>query len=579
MSVRSRGLSLIEVLLGITLLVIFSTGIYFAFQTLLTVLKQSQDRQITTAVLNERAEFIRNLPYASVGVVGGVPAGILPASASLTRNGQTFTIESYVRNIDDPFDGVVGGIPNDTAPADYKLVELRATCASCRGASTAALTFRTAPRGLETSSQNGSLFVNVFDANGVAISGANVTIVNNQTSPAININDITNVNGMYQLVDTPTSTTAYRITVGKVGYSSERTYQPGLPGNPNPVKLDSTVATGQLTSISFSIDKLGFLTLNSSNMRCSPVGSISSSLQGTKLIGISPDVYKYSSTSVTSAEGTRVVPLEWDTYTNTFTDSAYYLAGMIPYGTITVNPSSNVARQLVVSAAVPSGVLATIISATSGAPIVDATANLVGGVEDRTVLIGYSSASDTAWVAGNYITHDGFLDPDSAPGTLKLLQTDGLYPTSTPHSLVSKTIDFGANNVSITSFDWQMVSEPAQTSIKFQLAGNNDNATWLFIGPDGTSNTYFTSTSTLNNFSNTRYLRYKVYLTTDSELATPILDSVSFIYKGGCVPSNQALFSGLAGGEYVLTVNAPHYAEAQANVVVGPLFQEVVVSM
>ena len=576
--VKRRGLTFIEALIAIALLVIFSLGIYSAFQVLLTVTRSSQDRVVTVGLLNERAEFIRNLPYSSIGIVGGVPAGALQPTEYFVRNGLSFTVQNYVRNIDDPFDGTTGGTPNDTSPDDYKLVELRAACTTCKNQQASVLTFLVAPKGLESSSQNGSLFVNVFDANGLPISGANVLVVNTQASPTININDVTNINGIFPLIDTPTGTLSYQITVSKSGYSSERTYQPGLPENPNPVNPHATVLSQELTSVSFAIDKLSTLVLNSSDNRCAAVPGVVAKLDGSKLIGASPNIKKYSSTSTTNTEGIISVPLEWDTYTLSLDDSAYYLWGIIPYGTILINPSSTLSRQVIVSPQVPGAVLVNVLSAASGTPLSDSLVKLEGGAINKTVISSYATASDTVWFA-NYATHDGFMDPDSSPGFLSLLISEGAYSTSTWHWLISNTIDFGAADVSITAFDYEMASLPAQTDVKFQLAVNNDNATWNFVGPNSNPNTYFTASSTLSDFSNNRYLRYKVFFQTDDPAASPRLDSVTFAFRGGCMPPNQVLFAGLPSGTYTLTVNHDGYAENQSTLTVGQYFQEVTVQL
>ena len=574
-SFERRGITLIEALIAIALLMIFSSGIYFGFQTVLNVTRNSQDRALTTALLNERAEFIRNLPYSSIGLLGGIPTGIILPTEQFVRNGQSFTIQNYIRNIDDPFDGLISGSPNDTAPADYKLVEMHAACISCMNRTPTIFTFRVAPKGLESSSNNGSLFVNVLDENGDPISGANVTVVNDLALPPIAIADITNLNGVLQVVDTPTGTQAYKITVGKSGYSSDRTYTPGLPSNPNPNKADASVDAQTLNDMYFQIAKLGTLTLNSSDSRCVAVPDTILNLDGTKLIGTSPDIKKYASTSITNINGTVSVPLEWDTYALTLTDPVHYLAGIIPYGNnITINPLDTLARQIIVTSPAPGAVLVNVLDAVSGAPLIDATVTLEGGAVNSSFITGYATASDTNWSA-NYATHDGFMDPDSAPGFLMLLSSGEGYSTSTWHWLISNTIDFGASDVSLAALDYALSSLPAGTAVRFQLAANNDNATWNFIGPDGTGGTFFTSTTTLSGFTNNRFLRYEVFFETSDASATPQLDSVTFTFKGGCVPASQTLFADLPSNNYTLTVNALGHQQYQSVIAVGQSFQEV----
>ena len=77
---------------------------------------------VTSKILSEELEVARNLPYEDVGILNGVPAGVISQTKTVSRNNVDFNLTATVRNIDHPFDGTIGGNPNDTSPADYKLV-------------------------------------------------------------------------------------------------------------------------------------------------------------------------------------------------------------------------------------------------------------------------------------------------------------------------------------------------------------------------------------------------------------------------------------------------------------------------
>jgi hypothetical protein len=156
-------------------------------------------------------ETVRNMRYEDVGTVGGVPAGKIPQVQNVTVGSVTYALHTYVRNIDDPFDGTLGGTPNDTAPADYKMVEFQVTCDACTRYNLIRMSTYVAPKNLESTSKRGNLFIRVFDAGGHAISGATVHVSNSTVTPLIDLTDITNVDGMLQLVDTATSSAGYRI--------------------------------------------------------------------------------------------------------------------------------------------------------------------------------------------------------------------------------------------------------------------------------------------------------------------------------------------------------------------------------
>jgi hypothetical protein len=159
-----------------------------------------------------------------------------------------------------------------------------------------------------------------------------------------------------------------------------------------------------------------------------------------------------------------------------------------------------------------------------------------------------------------YQSDDGQLDVTTV-GQIVLGQSGGDYFSS--GILVSSTFDTGGptnfNNIS-----WAPVSQPpavGANSIKFQIATNNDNATWNFVGPDGTAGSYYTvSNETINPLhNNSRYLRYRVFLSTADVGATPILSDLAVSFTSGCVPPGQVFFAGLGSYNYDVDVSAIGY--------------------
>jgi hypothetical protein len=84
-----------------------------------------------------------------------------------------------------------------------------------------------------------------------------------------------------------------------------------------------------------------------------------------------------------------------------------------------------------------------------------------------------------------------------------------------------------------STFSWNGTT-PANTSLKFQIAGsNNVNGPFTFVGPDGTAGTFFT-TSPVNlqpQFYNFRYLEYKAFLATTDPNVTPTLSDATFCFN------------------------------------------------
>lgn len=310
----ARGFSLLETLIGVTVFVVIAVGVYQAYSMVYVLIGTTKQKIAGIALANEQLEIVRNMPYVNVGLVGGVPSGTIPRTQTLTRSGVTYSITTTIRNIDDPFDGTISGTPTDLNPADYKLVQLDVSCPTCKQFEPFSIASYVSPRSMELTSNNGAIFIKVFDANGVAVSGATVHVVNSSASPAIDISETTNNAGEFALIDVPPGAEAYEITVSKTGYSEEKTYPTTLV-NPHPVKTNVTVTAKQATQISFSIDKLSALTIAAVDESCNGLAGTKFTLSGTKLIGTEPDTAKYSEPIVTGGNGQVVLPkMEWGNY-------------------------------------------------------------------------------------------------------------------------------------------------------------------------------------------------------------------------------------------------------------------------
>lgn len=96
---------------------------------------------------------------------------------------------------------------------------------------------------------------------------------------------------------------------------------------------------------------------------------------------------------------------------------------------------------------------------------------------------------------------------------------------------ISQTIDL-SSKASFGNLDFT-VTTPASTTLQFQLAANNDNSTWSYLGPDGTAGTYYSSTGTAiaSALNGSRYVRYKAFLTSTDIGATPTLSDITINYS------------------------------------------------
>lgn len=344
---NQKGFSLIETLVGVAVFLTVSVAGYQAFTSLMDAVLASEAKIAATEVANERFEIIRNLPYEDVGLVGGLPVGIVQREETIIRDNYTFELLYTIRSTDDDFDGTLGGNPNDLSPADYKLIDLDITCPNCKIFKPIKFTTLIAPRSLETISTNGALFLRAFDSNGSPVQGANVHIVNTNTNPDTIIDETTDNEGWLRIVDAPPGVNVYNITVTKNGYSTDQTYPIGGIAGSSPVNVDPTVVIQQVTQASFAIDILSNLNVNSFDSSCVALGNIDFALTGTKLIG-APQVLKYPETDFsTNISGTKTISnIEWDTYHVDNKDTAYDIVGIKPFYNFDLSPNTTLNTEI-----------------------------------------------------------------------------------------------------------------------------------------------------------------------------------------------------------------------------------------
>jgi len=255
-----NGFTLIEVLLGTALMLIVFLGIFGAYQLGLKVVGVSKNKITATQIANGEIEKIRNLPYEKIGIIGGqlpTPTGILESSTSTTVNGVEYKIERKINYISDPADGI--GV-NDSCNLDYKRVEIKVSWQGRFPGEVKSVT-DVSPKDKVQEIQScqvqpgGVLSVLVFDAYGATTSSPLIEIKNPETFETIT--SATPSSGKY---DFPLASSTYKVVVSKGSeYTVDQTYgtnEIAIPEKPNP-----TVLTGQVTNISFQIDRVSSFTV------------------------------------------------------------------------------------------------------------------------------------------------------------------------------------------------------------------------------------------------------------------------------------------------------------------------------
>lgn len=562
-----KGLTLVEVVVGVSLFTIIAISVYGSFTTLFKVVQLSRVKITAVNLANEQFEFVKHLQYADIGISGGIPDGVLDHELEVVRDGRTFTLLTTIRNIDDPFDGTLGGSPNDLAPADNKLVEVEVRCDTCTTFSPIVITSRIAPKDLEQASTNGALFIQVIDADGNPVEGADVHVENNLEDPPIVIDDVTNATGQLQIIDAPPGTNAYEISISKDGFTSAKTYAIGDPENPNPSQPHANLSAQQVTQITFVIDEVSSIHFRSMDSSCNAVGNIDFDLTGNRLIGTGVRVNDFSTT--TNSGGTRTTSnIAWDSFNLRLTDSSYDLLGSNPINPFDLLPGSDLNVDLIVTGRVPKSLLVAVQDSSTGLPISDAEVHIQENAFNDDKITGQGFVGQTDWSAGGgqdlvgnddeYFAQDGNIEDNSPSGQIQLDYVLGEYVTS--GELESSTFDVGTTS-NFKSLLWLPASQDPETgsdSIRFQFATGNDPATttWDFVGPDGTDSTYFTTSdyniSSIHNGD--RYARYKAFFQTASTTLTPMLSDVQITYASECIPPGQALFTGLLARTYKVEV-------------------------
>ena len=266
--------------------------------------------------------------------------------------------------------------------------------------------------------------------------------------------------------------------------------------------------------------------------------------------------------------------IEWDTYTPTLlTGQSVIVYGTSPIQAITVLPGTSQTFTAILGAnSTANSLLAIVKDSATATALEGATVTLSqGGVTIATAITGGSVWVQKDWSGGpgaaqwstsspnQYFADSGNIDVSTA-GVAQLRKVAGKYPVGTS-TLESSTFDTGTGATNYTILSWQPLSQSASTTLSFQVAANNDNATWNYIGPDGTSATYFTTPGTDmgSALDNNRYFRYKAYLSTQDQTKTPVLTSVNANFVTGCFTPGQVIFTGLSNADYDLSVSLTGY--------------------
>lgn len=236
------GFTLAELVISLVVLSVISVSLLGLFTALVNSTLLIKRKAIALTLATNQMEYLKSLPYNSLAVSGGSisAADPLPATATQTVNGVTYTIQTSINYVDDAFDGC-GAYPTqalkeqycrnypppaaassitDSNPGDYKILHI--SVSDPNNTKLAEVDTQIGARVAETASTTGALFVNVIDDSGNPVPGATVQVDNTTLSPVVSVADNTDSNGIaiFYGLTPDTNNFDYVISASLSGYSS-----------------------------------------------------------------------------------------------------------------------------------------------------------------------------------------------------------------------------------------------------------------------------------------------------------------------------------------------------------------------
>jgi len=134
----------------------------------------------------------------------------------------------------------------------------------------------------------------------------------------------------------------------------------------------------------------------------------------------------------------------------------------------------------------------------------------------------FSTNSGSAWTVQMYGT------TGTSDAGFKTYIGTGTSGYNGAGDLISSVKD-GGSSPTWSTVSWTG-STPTGTALKFQAAASSSaTGTFAFVGPDGTSASYYTNGASLDRFNGTRYLKYRAFLTGNTS-STPTLSDATVCY-------------------------------------------------
>ena len=96
--IRLRGQILLSILISIGIFAILAHALFTLIASSFDLVNFNRSRITARHLAQERIELIRNMPYADIGTVGGIPDGTIEDEENIVRNGLNFIIKTLIEN-------------------------------------------------------------------------------------------------------------------------------------------------------------------------------------------------------------------------------------------------------------------------------------------------------------------------------------------------------------------------------------------------------------------------------------------------------------------------------------------------
>lgn len=364
------GYTIVELMIAIILLGIIVYSTFQLFTALVNSSLLMKRKAVALSLATNQMEYLKSLPYNSLAVAGGsiVSSNPLPATVTKTLAGTKYTVTTSINYVDDAYDGCgsypsptlkqtycrsypppTGAPATDTNAADYKIAHVKVT--DTTGIVLSDVDSEIAARVAETASNTGALFVKIIDANGNPLSGATAHVTNTTSSPTVDVNDVTDQNGVAIFYGLPPDTTNYDyyITGSLANYSTLATIPPS--GSLQPYYSNVQILTQQSSTVTLQLMPMGTysLAMETVDTAGTALGNVKVYVKGgyKKYNSSSNTAYYYDNVSpsdtrpITDAGGlaalTNLVPGDYyicgdaGATSCSVSGTTYYLAAAIPY--------------------------------------------------------------------------------------------------------------------------------------------------------------------------------------------------------------------------------------------------------